>query len=141
MLFVLSLLPSAASGQGPDDVVRTDVSLVQLNIGVVDPRGYAVTSLSRNDFTVFEDGVKQPILNFEPTETPFSLVLLLDTSAWMGARARQGILLDQDLDAGVLLVQAAVEQPGIGRLPSIGAGVDDLVPARARMVPQITHHP
>ena len=80
MLFVLSLLPSAASGQGPDDVVRTDVSLVQLNIGVVDPRGYAVTSLSRNDFTVFEDGVKQPILNFEPTETPFSLVLLLDTS-------------------------------------------------------------
>lgn len=80
MLFVLSLLTSAASGQGPDDVVRTDVSLVQLNIGVVDPRGYAVTSLSRNDFTVFEDGVKQPILNFEPTDTPFSLVLLLDTS-------------------------------------------------------------
>ena len=39
-----------------------------------------MTSLSRNDFAVFEDGVKQPILNFEPTDTPFSLVLLLDTS-------------------------------------------------------------
>lgn len=69
-----------ARAQGPDDVVTTDVSLVQLNIGVVDPRGYAVTSLSRNDFTVFEDGVKQPILNFEPTDKPFSLVLLLDMS-------------------------------------------------------------
>jgi VWFA-related protein len=77
---VLFVSERVASAQGPDDVVRTDVSLVQLNIGVVDPRGYAVTSLSRNDFTVYEDGVKQPILNFEPTDTPFSLVLLLDMS-------------------------------------------------------------
>ena len=53
---------------------------MQLNVGVVDARGYAVTSLVRNDFTVYEDGVKQPILNFEPTDTPFSLVLLLDMS-------------------------------------------------------------
>lgn len=79
-LFVFSVLPAAARAQQPDDVVRTDVSLVQLNIGVVDARGYAVTSLSRNDFTVYEDGVKQPILNFDPTDTPFSLVLLLDAS-------------------------------------------------------------
>jgi VWFA-related protein len=79
-LFAFSLLPSVARAQTPDDVVRTDISLVQLNIGVVDARGYAVTSLSRNDFTVFEDGVKQSILNFEPTDTPFSLVLLLDMS-------------------------------------------------------------
>ncbi|MEO7970592.1 MAG: VWA domain-containing protein, partial [bacterium] len=76
----LFVFAGAASAQGPDDVVTTDVSLVQLNIGVVDARGYAVTSLSRNDFTVYEDGVKQPILNFEPTDTPFSLVLLLDMS-------------------------------------------------------------
>ena len=73
-------LPGVVRAQGPDEIVRTDVSLVQLNIGVVDARGYAVTSLRQNDFTVYEDGVKQPILNFEPTDTPFSLVLLLDTS-------------------------------------------------------------
>jgi VWFA-related protein len=66
--------------QDPEDVVRTEVSLVQLNVGVVDPKGRAITSLSRNDFTVYEDGVKQPITHFEPTEAPFSLVLLLDTS-------------------------------------------------------------
>ena len=69
-----------AQPQDPEDVVRTDVSLVQLNVGVVDPQGRAVTSLSRNDFTVYEDGVKQPILHFEPTHAPFSLVLLLDMS-------------------------------------------------------------
>jgi len=67
-------------GQEPDEVVRTETSLVQLNVGVVDSKGNAVTSLSRNDFNVFEDGVKQQILHFEPTDAPFSLVLLLDTS-------------------------------------------------------------
>ncbi len=82
-LFPLLLLcgstPSARAQQ-PDDVVRTETSLVQLNVGVVDPRGRAVTSLSQNDFSVYEDGVKQSILHFEPTYAPFSLVLLLDTS-------------------------------------------------------------
>jgi len=76
---LLGAAPSARP-QEPDDVVRTETNLVQLNVGVVDPRGRAITSLSQNDFTVYEDGVKQPILHFEPTYAPFSLVLLLDTS-------------------------------------------------------------
>jgi Ca-activated chloride channel family protein len=66
--------------QDPDETIRTTVSLVQLNVGVVDRQGRAVTSLSRNDFTVYEDGVKQPISSFEPAYAPFSLVLLLDMS-------------------------------------------------------------
>src|SRR5918993_244632 len=81
-LLCLLVLTSVAPGQqeGPDEVIRTDTSLVQLNVGVVDPQGRAITSLSRTDFTVYEDGVKQPILHFEPTQAPFSLVLLLDMS-------------------------------------------------------------
>jgi VWFA-related protein len=79
LLFLCGTTP-AARAQEPDDVVRTETSLVQLNVGVVDPRGRAVTSLSQNDFTVYEDGIKQRILHFEPTDAPFSLVLLLDTS-------------------------------------------------------------
>jgi len=78
ILFLCSVPPIRA--QEPDDVVRTETNLVQLNVGVVDPRGHAVTSLSRSDFTVYEDGVKQQILHFDPTDTPFSLVLLLDVS-------------------------------------------------------------
>lgn len=80
LLLLISGSSTLARAQEPEDVVRTDVSLVQLNVGVVDPRGRAITSLSRNDFTVYEDGIKQPILNFEPTEAPFSLVLMLDVS-------------------------------------------------------------
>lgn len=83
LFFALLLLGGTvrpARAQDPDEVVRTNVSLVQLNVGVVDPKGRPVMSLSQNDFTVYEDGVKQSILHFEPTYAPFSLVLLLDTS-------------------------------------------------------------
>ena len=69
-----------ASAQDVDDVITTNTSLVQLNIGVVDRQGRAVTSLTKNDFVVYEDGVKQSIENFEPVDAPFSLVLLLDMS-------------------------------------------------------------
>ena len=69
-----------ANAQEVDDVLRTETSLVQLNIGVVDKQGRAVTSLTRNDFVVYEDGVKQSIQHFEPVDAPFSLVLLLDMS-------------------------------------------------------------
>jgi len=66
--------------QEPDDIVTTDTSVVQLNVGVVDRQGRAVTSLSRNDFAVYEDNVRQSIQSFEPTSSPFTLVLLLDMS-------------------------------------------------------------
>ncbi|HKO95419.1 MAG TPA: VWA domain-containing protein [Pyrinomonadaceae bacterium] len=82
LLFALSFAGASyqASAQDPDETITTDTSVVQLNIGVVDPRGRAVTSLSQNAFAVYEDGVKQPITYFEPTSAPFSLVLLLDMS-------------------------------------------------------------
>ena len=70
----------SARAQDPDDIIRTETSLVQLNIGVVDKQGRAVTSLTRNDFVIYEDGVKQSIELFEPAQAPFSLVLLLDMS-------------------------------------------------------------
>lgn len=76
----LGAAQASAQGQDSDDVVRIESNLVQLNVGVVDRQGRAVTTLSRNDFVVYEDGVKQPIRSFEPAASPFSLVLLLDLS-------------------------------------------------------------
>lgn len=75
---VLAVLP--VSAQEPDEIIRTETSLVQLNIGVVDKQGRAVTSLTKNDFVIYEDGVKQSIQHFEPVDAPFSLVLMLDMS-------------------------------------------------------------
>src|SRR5438132_172237 len=76
----LIVISFAASAAAQDDVLRTETSLVQLNVGVVDRQGHAITSLSRNDFVVYEDNVRRPIVAFEPTEAPFSLVMLLDMS-------------------------------------------------------------
>src|SRR5687768_2023215 len=69
---------TAVSAQ--DDVLKTDTSLVQLNVGVVDRQGRAIISLSQGDFAIYEDDVKRPIVAFEPTQSPFSLVMLLDMS-------------------------------------------------------------
>lgn len=82
LVFPLLLLCGAplTRAQEQDDVIRTETNLVQLNVGVVDPKGHAITSLSQGDFTVYEDGVKQRILHFDPANAPFSLVLMLDVS-------------------------------------------------------------
>src|SRR2546421_11992972 len=80
-MFVLALTAFTGVVYAQDDpVLTTDTALVQLSVGVVDKQGHPITNLSANDFAVFEDGVRRPILHFEPTDAPFSLVMLLDTS-------------------------------------------------------------
>ena len=81
-LVALLCLGTAARAQTQDDdiVVTTSTNLVLLNVGVADQKGRAITNLSQSDFNVFEDGVKQSVVSFEPSTAPFSLVLLLDMS-------------------------------------------------------------
>ena len=78
-LLVFAVFPVNAQEES-DEVIRTETRLVQLNIGVVDRQGRAVTSLTKSDFVIYEDGVKQSIQLFEPVNAPFSLVLMLDMS-------------------------------------------------------------
>src|SRR5215204_2908641 len=80
LTFLVFVAVFPARAQDVDEVIRTETSLIQLNIGVVDKQGRAITSLTRNDFAVYEDGVKQSIQHFEPVDAPFSLVLMLDMS-------------------------------------------------------------
>ncbi len=76
-LLILSFLTVAAQD---DEIIKIDSSIVRLNVGVVDQKGRPMTSLSRENFTVYEDGVKQNIISFEPTVAPFSVVMILDMS-------------------------------------------------------------
>ena len=74
----------AASGPeevGEGDVVRIETALVTVPVSVLDRQGRFVPNLRREDFSVFENGVEQSIVNFEPTEKPFTVALVLDTSA------------------------------------------------------------
>ena len=66
--------------QVDNDVIKVDSSIVRLNVGVADRQGRPITSLNRENFILYEDGVKQDISRFEPTAAPFSVVMLLDMS-------------------------------------------------------------
>ena len=79
-----------AGRQKPQDVVppqggafRSGVDVVSLNVTVTDASGRYVTDLSRDDFSVYEDGARQDVTFFSRTSLPLSLSLLVDTSASM----------------------------------------------------------
>jgi VWFA-related protein len=63
-----------------DEIIKVDSSIVRLNVGVVDQRGRPITDLNKDNFTIYENGVKQNIARFEPTVAPFSVVMILDMS-------------------------------------------------------------
>lgn len=63
------------------DVIRVDSQLVTLNISVIDrSTNRGLMGLAQSDFTLFEDGQEQRIVQFESSSTPFDLVLLIDLS-------------------------------------------------------------
>lgn len=69
-----------------DDVIRVDSGMVFLNALVTDLAGRHVTGLRQNEFRIFEDSVEQPVTFFVAEETPFTAVILLDTSGSMEQR-------------------------------------------------------
>lgn len=71
-------LPKEGSGY----VLRTDVEEVVLNATVLNGN-QLVQSLGRDDFQVYEDGVKQTLLSFQHTDLPVSIGLVIDNSGSM----------------------------------------------------------
>jgi len=62
------------------DVIRVKTSLVNSPVLVIGRDGKYVPNLRREDFQVFENGVKQEIAYFAPVDNPFTVALLIDTS-------------------------------------------------------------
>ena len=62
--------------------LRVEVKLVNVFVSVTDPNGAPVGGLSRDDFSVTEDGRTQQIAVFErQSDMPLNLSLAIDTSA------------------------------------------------------------
>jgi Ca-activated chloride channel family protein len=53
---------------------------------VTDGSGHYITDLTPDDFSVFEDGVKQDVTFFNKANLPIALAILLDTSASMDTK-------------------------------------------------------
>jgi Ca-activated chloride channel homolog len=66
-------------------VLRTNVEEVVLNATVLEG-SKLVQNLKKDDFQVFEDGVKQSIISFQHTDLPVSIGLVVDNSGSMSRK-------------------------------------------------------
>lgn len=65
-------------------LAKVEVNLVELNVSVFDEAGRFAKGLTKDDFTVLEDGVKQELSAFEFAESlPMALGLVVDGSGSM----------------------------------------------------------
>lgn len=63
-----------------DFTLKLDTTLVNVPVLVLDRDGKYLPNLKRDDFEIYEDGIKQEIDRFDSMEAPFNVALLLDTS-------------------------------------------------------------
>jgi Ca-activated chloride channel homolog len=75
--------------QGEGYVLRTDVDEVVLNCTVLEGNKL-VPGLTKDNFAVYEDGVKQALISFQHTDLPVSIALVVDNSGSM-ARKRPSV--------------------------------------------------
>jgi Ca-activated chloride channel homolog len=70
----------------PEDsgaIFRADTRVVDLHATVVDKAGHLVTNLTRDAFTVYENGMQQEIRQFKREDVPVSMGLIVDNSGSM----------------------------------------------------------
>lgn len=113
-----------------------DVDIVQVSVSVTGKRGRAVAGLESAAFTLFEDGIPQPLSLFAREDVPLSLVLLIDSSdsmraklpmAQAAARAFVRTLRPGDTAELVQFSRAVrVVQPFTGDRPTLEAAIGGL---------------
>jgi Ca-activated chloride channel family protein len=75
--------PKPPAREDTGTVFRSDTRLVVLPTTVLDKSGHLVTTLPKEAFTVFENGVQQQIKQFKREDVPVSLGLVIDNSGSM----------------------------------------------------------
>jgi VWFA-related protein len=71
--------------EGEGYILRTHVDEVVLNASVIEGT-HLVQDLTRDDFQVFEDGVRQTIISFQHTDLPVSIAMVVDNSGSMSRK-------------------------------------------------------
>ncbi|HEY6402935.1 MAG TPA: hypothetical protein VI479_16070, partial [Blastocatellia bacterium] len=69
-------------------VFKLDKDLVSLDVMVVDQNNLAVAGLKKEDFTIYEDKVKQTVENVIRKEVPVSFGIVIDTSGSMWSKIK-----------------------------------------------------
>ena len=108
VLFAASLLAAAAGAwtfaqEGP--VIRVNVNLVRILATVKTAKGELVGGLGKDDFEVYDNGMKQQIAHFErQTDQPLAVALMLDVS---GSAAKD---LGVEIESGVKFLRALLAE-------------------------------
>lgn len=74
------LLAPAQEPPSETYALRVDVRLVNVDVAVTDADGQFVDHLTRGNFELYENGVRQEIAHFASTRAPVRVVLLVETS-------------------------------------------------------------
>ncbi len=85
---------------GAGESIKIDTDLVELDVFVVDSTSAPVSNLTKENFAVFEDRIKQEIEAVDRKEVPLSFGLVIDTSGSMRSK------LQTVTDAGLNLIRS-----------------------------------
>jgi Ca-activated chloride channel homolog len=69
-------------------VFKLDTALVTFDVMVIDQNNLAVAGLKKEDFTIYEDKVKQTVENVSRKEVPVSFGIVIDTSGSMWSKIK-----------------------------------------------------
>jgi Ca-activated chloride channel homolog len=86
-------------GTPGEDRIKIDTDLVNLDVTVIDQNNNPIANLKKEDFSVYEDKVKQTIESVSREEAPVSFGMVIDTSGSMRSK------LQSVSDAAVLLIK------------------------------------
>lgn len=70
-----------AAPQDDADIEKVDTNLVSIPVVASDRAGVYVPDMSKDEFVLLEDGVRQELAFFSTVTQPFTVILMLDTSA------------------------------------------------------------
>jgi hypothetical protein len=72
--------PTPPEAQQPVETIKIDTNLVTVPVIAADINGLYVPDLRQDEFSLYEDGVKQSVAFFATMSAPFHVILMLDTS-------------------------------------------------------------
>jgi Ca-activated chloride channel family protein len=119
-----------SSSKASDDEMReftisAEVDLVLLDVGVRDAQGGFVSGLSKDAFTVFEDGKPQTITQFANQDVPVSMGLIMDNSGSMRSKKPEVVT------AALILIHASNPKDEVFVVnfnDKVWRGLPDMVP-------------
>ena len=78
-LCVCSFADAQENPQQPKQTIHVSVDRVNVGVIVTDSHGHFVEGLRREDFSVFDNGIEQPLTGFAAIEEPAQVLLLIES--------------------------------------------------------------